>query len=264
MCASRQPQRYRGNATHAERPSAERQQLPIEQRHALHRLRLRDVDLPMGGPPSPSWQPNPKAPPLVPEHWEEIAVWPRLERCAYLPDDRVVGRSIADVVNELDSHSDWTLRSGENEWPVQFTLALPTGLPCVSKTGRSMSFDMTATLSASASTGAPLEQLAASSIFRFTATSTFDGSALESLHWYRRDFEQSQERAAFEADTGIALDASDEYQQIWWSWHGTLTLANPGGPWSRSGALLVKSPKCATGGGDRAQSGAGRPERGLV
>jgi hypothetical protein len=199
-------------------------------------------DLTRGGPPAAPGTLTPAGPLMIGPHAVQwIGIWPRPERCAYLPGDRVIGLSVAGVVSELDSRSDWTLRSDERELPVQFTLELPTGLQCVAKNGRSMSFDVTSTLSAGPATGAPLEHLAASSVFTVTATSTLDGAALEGLHWFRKDYEESQTREAFEANTGITLDAADEYQQIWWSWHGKQTRANPSAPWSSSGALLVNS-----------------------
>jgi hypothetical protein len=198
----------------------------------------------------PAPAPAGSATPRIPEHWRSIAVWPRRENCdgesrgtaaAYLPGDRAIGLSIADVVSDLNSRADWTLLSGERTLPVQFTLELPSGLQCVRQAGRSMSFDVAASLRAVENTGDPLEHLAARSVFEVTATATRDGAALERLHWVRRDLVQAQSRAAFEADSGIALDASDQYQQIWWSWHGTQTRANPSDPWSSSGALLVNS-----------------------
>ena len=47
------------------------------------------------------------------------------------------------------------------------------------------------------------------------------------------------QRATFEAQNGIALDASDDYQDIWWSWHGRATRAGDG--WSKHGALIVSA-----------------------
>lgn len=203
-------------------------------------------------PPPATAAPAPagSATPAIPDHWRSIAVWPQRENCdgesrgtagVYLPGDRAIGLSIADVVSELNSRSDRTLLFGERALPVQFTLELPSGAQCVRRAGRSMSFDVAASLRAADDTGAPLEHLAARSIFEVTAIGTLDGAALERLHWVRRDLVQPQSRAAFEAGTGITLDASEQYQQIWWSWHGTQTRTSPTQPWSTSGALLVSS-----------------------
>jgi hypothetical protein len=208
---------------------------------------------PAGAPPPPPAAPAPapagSATPSVPDHWRSIAVWPQRENCdgesrgtagVYQPGDRAIGLSIADVVSDLNSRPDWTLLSGERALPVQFTLDLPSGAQCVRRAGRTMSFDVAASLRAVDATGAPLEHLAARSIFELTATSTLEGGALERLRWVRRDLLQPQSRAAFEAGTGITLDASEQYQQIWWSWHGTQTRS-PTQLGSTSGALLVSS-----------------------
>ena len=190
------------------------------------------------------------ATPTLPDHWRSIAVWPQRENCdgesrgpagVYQPGDRAIGLSIADVVNELNSRPDWTLVSGEGAQPVKFTVELPSGAQCVRRTGRAMSFDVTASLRATGGSGSALEHLATSSIFELTATGTLDGTALERLHWVRRDLVQPQSRAAFEAGTGITLEASEQYQQIWWSWHGTQARTGPTEPWSTNGALLVGS-----------------------
>ena len=87
----------------------------------------------------------------------------------------------------------------------------------------------------------PLSHLAASSIFELTATSARDGSGLEALHWGRRDVVWAESRASFEAATGIALGAADQYQQVWWSWHGSETRANTATPWTSQGELAVHS-----------------------
>jgi hypothetical protein len=113
-----------------------------------------------------------------------------------------------------------------------------------------MTFDVRATLRAAAGTGegaalvaaeSPLSHLAASSIFELTATSARDGSGLEALHWVRRDVVWAESRASFEAATGIALGAADQYQQVWWSWHGSETRENTSAPWASQGELAVHS-----------------------
>jgi hypothetical protein len=190
--------------------------------------------------------------PTVPTGWGSVAVWPRREACdsesrgvanAYAPSDHIIGRSLADVVAEQNSRSSIELASGQALTPVSFTLEAPTGLQCVRVSGRSMTFDVRATLRADAAVTpqSPLSNLAASSVFELTATSARDGSGIEALHWVRRDVVWAQDRAGFETATGIALGAAEQYQQVWWSWHGTETRANATSPWTSLGELAVHS-----------------------
>jgi hypothetical protein len=188
--------------------------------------------------------------PTLPDHWRSVAVWPRREACdgdgrgiaaAFGPDDAIIGWSLVDVVDELEAHSDWTLSSGENNTAVRFTLQRPAGLQCVRASGRSMTFDVLGTLSADAGVGSPLENLAATSVFELSATSAQNGRALEELRWVRRDVVAAQTRTAFEAATGLTLAASDQYQQVWWSWHGNDTRESATAPWASRGELVVTS-----------------------
>jgi len=217
--------------------------------------------------PPPTSTPAPSTPtagsgilaPTLPTGWGSVAVWPRREACdgegrglaaAYAASDPIIGRSLADVVSEQNALSSLELASGPARTPVSFTLEVPTGLQCVRVTGRSMTFDVRATLRAAAGTGegaalvaaeSPLSHLAASSIFELTATSARDGSGLEALHWVRRDVVWAESRASFETATGIALGAADQYQQVWWSWHGSETRESAGAPWASQGELAVHS-----------------------
>ncbi|HKO93223.1 MAG TPA: hypothetical protein VJU61_18835 [Polyangiaceae bacterium] len=194
--------------------------------------------------------------PTTPTGWSSVAVWPRREACdsegrgvaaAYAASDHIIGRSLADVVSEQNARSAIELTSARALTPVSFTLEAPTGLQCVRASGRSMTFDVRATLRAAsgdAATTTPasaLSNLAASSIFELTATSARDGSGIEALRWVRRDVVWAQDRAAFETATGIALDAAEQYRQVWWSWHGTETRASATAPWSSLGELAVHS-----------------------
>jgi len=194
--------------------------------------------------------------PTTPKGWGSVAVWPRLEACdneargaasAYAPTDRIIGASLADVVSEQNARSALELASGQALTPVSFTLEAPTGLQCVRVEGRSMTFDVRASLraapagDATATAASALSHLAASSVFELTATAARDGSGLEALHWVRRDAVWAQDRAAFETATGITLGAAEQYQQVWWSWHGTETRPNATAPWTSQGELAVHS-----------------------
>jgi hypothetical protein len=190
--------------------------------------------------------------PTVPSRTSAIAVWPRRETCAFAgggiaasATDRVIGSSIVDVVNDLNSRSDWTLASAGQATPVQFTLTAPTGLSCLNIEGRTLRFDAVARLRAGTAPGSALEHLDATSTFALTVRGTRDGAGLESVQWVRRDMVYAQDRAAFEAATGLALAAPAEYRQIWWSWHGMATHAQASDPWSGRAELVVSSPNAA-------------------
>jgi hypothetical protein len=236
-------------------------------------------------PPSPTAAPStPTAgsgilAPTVPTDWGSVAVWPRREACdgdgrglaaAYAPSDHIIGRSLADVVSEQNARSSLELASGPALTPVSFTLETPMGLQCVRVTGRSMTFDVRATLRAAPGEGtalvaveSPLSQLAASSIFELTATSARDGSGLEALHWVRRDVVWPQSRASFETATGIALGAADQYEQVWWSWHGTETRENTTAPWTSQGELAVHSLNAEQSAAIERQQAQGGPGAGI-
>jgi hypothetical protein len=190
--------------------------------------------------------------PTLPSRSSAIAVWPRREICANAgggtaasATDKVIGWSVVDVVNDLNSRPDWTLASAGQTTPVQFTLTPPTGLLCLNIDGRTLRFDAVARLRAGAAPGSALEHLDATSTFELTVRSTRDGAGLESVHWVRRDMVYAQARSAFEAATGLSLTAPAEYRQIWWSWHGTATHGQASAAWSGRAELVVSSPNAA-------------------
>jgi hypothetical protein len=210
------------------------------------------------GPPSPPSAPTAPASaipsaaaaaPLVPDHWSSVAVWPRREVCndgrGGVPvdaSDRVIGVSPLDTIEALVREEPWVLASDDGTAPVRVTLTAPSGVLCVSTNGAALEFDVPATLRAEGATaGSALENLDASTILRVGGRAAADGSGLVELRWARRDVVFEQTRDAFEATTGVLLDAPEEYRDIWWSWHGLETRAGSEAPWDVRATFTVSS-----------------------
>jgi hypothetical protein len=219
------------------------------------RIARSDVPPSPGSPAAPP--PNTSQPsegsaigPDIPSHWPSIAVWPRRESCdgerrgrsaVHADEDPVIGLSITDVVNDLNARSEWTLTADEQATPVRFTLDVPMGLQCVRQSGRAMSFEVVATLQSQGGAGSSLEHLSAINVFELAAKATSNGSALEELYWVRRDVDSPETRGAFEATTGLLLNAPEQYQEVWWSWHGRDTRPSADAPWTTYGEFVVSS-----------------------
>lgn len=108
--------------------------------------------------------------------------------------------------------------------------------------GPTLELDVRATLRADgAAPGSVLEHLDATTILRVGGSAAADGSGLVELHWARRDTLSPQSRDAFEAATGLALDAPEQYRDIWWSWAGVSTRADSTAEWSGRAAFVVSS-----------------------
>jgi hypothetical protein len=188
--------------------------------------------------------------PSLPEHWSAVAVWPRREVCpndgrggvAFDASDAVLGVSPLDVIGALEDEPTWALASDTGETPVQLSFEAPSGLLCVTGFGGPLEFDVRATLRADgAAAGSALEHLNATTTLSVGGRAAADGSGLVEVHWARRDVMKSQPRAAFEAATGLALEAADEYRDIWWSWQGVETRADAAAAWLARAALSVSS-----------------------
>jgi hypothetical protein len=208
--------------------------------------------------------PPPPAPPTagvitapgISEHWQAVAVWPRLDTCtgdsrgnayAYEPGDRVIGISLTDIVEAINARGPFTVSLGDQTASLLFEAEAPTSLRCAAPmpygtvvASRSLTFDVQATLSAENAAGSALAQLATTSIFEVTAVSAADGTLAE-LRWLRRDLAVGQSRSAFEEATGLTLDVPAESEQLLWSWHVSATRADATEPWPRRGALVVTS-----------------------
>jgi hypothetical protein len=208
--------------------------------------------------------PSPPAPPTtgviqapaISEHWQALAVWPRLDTCtgdcrgeayAYEHSDRVIGSSLTDIVEAINALGPFTVALGDQTASLLFQAETPTNLRCAAPkpfgtevASRSLSFDVQATLRAEDAAGSALAQLDTPSIFEITATSAADGMLAE-LRWSRRDRAVGQSRSAFEQATGLTFDAPAEYDQLFWSWDVSATRADAMAPWSPRGALVVTS-----------------------
>lgn len=211
-------------------------------------------------PPPPASAPVTPTPgfisaPIVPERWREIAVWPRLEACAgdgrgsayaYAADERVIGTSLSEIVDAVNAQGPFTVSLGDQTASLLFEAEVPAGLSCAAPmpfstelASRSLTFDVRAALRSEDAGDSALADLDTTSVFQITATSAADGTLAE-LRWARRDLPYAQSRSAFEAATGLTLDAPAEYEQLWWSWHASDMRAD-GDTWSPRGALVVSS-----------------------
>lgn len=190
---------------------------------------------------------SPIAMPSVPDHWSSVAVWPRRERCAgdgrgrvyaFAPDDALIGSSMRDVVNALDARGPWLLALGNDTARLRFDADAPEGLRCAALNDGTLSFEVSATLRSDADPLPALAAFSATSVYEITAKAGLDGTLAE-LRWERRDLYDDESRSAFESATGLELDAADDYQQIWWSWHGL--EQREGDAWAARGGLVVSS-----------------------
>lgn len=212
------------------------------------------------GPPPP---PRPEPPaadviaaPTLPEHWSAVAVWPRLEQCAYdgrrsayayAAGDRVIGSSMTEIVELANARGPFLVSLGDRTASLRFDVEAPTGLRCAAPdtfgtnmASRTLTFDVRATLSADDAEGSALAELETTSIFELTATTAADGTLTE-LRWARRDRAVGESPDAFEAATGLALDVPSDSERLMWSWHSSNTREGASAPWSPHGALVVTS-----------------------
>jgi hypothetical protein len=214
------------------------------------------VELGPPHPPAPSGPPGviaagaPTAAPLIPDHWGVIAVWPRREVCpndgragvVFDASDPLIGVSPLDVIDAVEHDALWSLAAPEGSAALRVTIEAPSGLVCVSSDGPTLELDVRATLRVEdAPPGSSLEHLDASTILRLGARAAGDGSGLVELHWQRRDAVWSEARDAFEAATGVELNAPEEYRDIWWSWYGQEQRADASAPWNARAELVVSS-----------------------
>lgn len=185
--------------------------------------------------------------PSVPDHWSSVAVWPRRERCpiggsshiyAFAADEPLIGSSMRDIVAELDAQGPWTLSLGDDTANVSFDVEAPDALRCASIYEGELAFEVHATLRTEGDDAPELASLAVTNVYEIVAHTQLDGT-LGELRWERRDLYHDESRSAFESATGFALDADDEYEQIWWSWHGL--EQRDGDTWTARGGLVVSS-----------------------
>jgi hypothetical protein len=187
--------------------------------------------------------------PGIPLHWSSLAVWPRRERCAeglaVDADERRFGWSPRDALAALAERASLSLVTEAGATPVRATFEEPPGLVCMAEGAGEgqMGFSVPGRLAAeSATAGSPLEQLALSSSFRVSAKSAVDDSGITDLNWERWVPDVTtiaENREAFAASTGLALDAADHYQLFWWTSSAEQHRTAPSDPWQGSGEVLV-------------------------
>ncbi len=194
----------------------------------------------------------------IPDHWEAVGVWPRLEQCApgVVRDvnDRVLGISVAQVLTTLGEYSTVPLgletdatSSGLRALDVQFSAPVPSGLICVdvSLWDNHLNFQIPATLSNTAAIAAPPTtnvpfQLDVEASVAFSSTSS-TSVELTRIHFERSIDEvvQSLPREQLELETSLQLNTTPvDYAQFWWTWFGDVSPKTGG----HRATFLVTSP----------------------
>jgi hypothetical protein len=211
----------------------------------------------------PAAQPPPDLPPdvevlntpLVPAQWNAVAVWPRLEQCAWgvarTPTDAVVGVSAQGVLDELSTQSSCSLTIAENKAGLAATAltsdvslsALPA-LMCVTvdPLHQTLVFTVPAHLRAVDDTS---ESTAVDAQLEVSILGQTDNRTLTGIQFERalNETAASASRSEIEAATGMSLESIDAaYSQFWWTWYGHLTRNTAVGTWDQETHLLVSSP----------------------
>jgi hypothetical protein len=187
---------------------------------------------------------------VVPERWEAVGVWPRLEQC--LPgvvrhvNDPVLGLSVADVQTVLNAAAPFALEVSAdqtNSGTQDATARLTTDsmdLVCVEVSGaRELKFTVPGSLVISTPDATLTEAELQLSVVASVSPSS--PSQLDAIHFERRfeDVPLALSRSEFEQQLGPSLTTvPDEYQKFWWTWFGSLTPMEP----SPSAVFLVTSP----------------------
>lgn len=187
---------------------------------------------------------------VVPERWEAVGVWPRLEQC--VPgvvrhvNDPVVGVSVADVQTVLNAAAPFPLEITADRTESGFedaTARLTTDgreLVCVEVSrARELRFTVPASVVITTPNDGWME--AALRLSVVASVSPSSPSQLDAIHFERRfeDVPLALSRSEFEQQLGPSLTTvPSEYQKFWWTWFGSLTPMEP----SPSAVFLVTSP----------------------
>lgn len=186
----------------------------------------------------------------VPERWEAVGVWPRLEQC--LPgvvrhvNDPVIGFSAADVQAALNSAAPFAVEVGVDQTGSGArapAARLTTGiadLVCVdiSLTDQELRFTVPASLAVTTAGAALVD-----TEFRLNVLASVSPASPSRLGQVRfeRPFDDvpiALSRAQFEDQTRQSLATVPvEYREFWWTWFGSLSPAGA----SRSAVFLVTS-----------------------
>lgn len=207
-------------------------------------------------PPATPPAPNGGSAIFIPEAWEAVGVWPRLEQC--LPgmavdiDDAIIGKSTRDILDALNAHSDFALTVNSNATSnsfetldVQLSTSPPGGLVCVNATPQTGSLDFTVDANLRAlGVDAALPLYAD---LRLTVTGYVDledpAATLTRVRFERPidDVAQPLTRETFESSTGVSLTGADaEYANVWWTWFGNVAVS--GEQPSTNASFVVTSP----------------------
>lgn len=192
----------------------------------------------------------------VPDSWEAVGVWPRLEQCvpgmAIDMDDAIIGQSPRDILGVLGAETEFSLAvrtnatsNGLDTLDVELTTTLPDGLVCVNPSPQTGTLDITVPAhlgSTAGDAGAALD-----TDLRLTVRGYVDSRdpdvALTKVHFERavEDVVLPLDRENFESSTGVSLaGTSAEYSQVWWTWFGDFTATD--GAMQGRATFLVTSP----------------------
>lgn len=187
--------------------------------------------------------------PGIPLHWGSLAVWPRRERCAQGPaigvDERRFGWSPRDALAALAARATFSLGTEAGDTPVRAELEEPQGLLCIGPGAGAgqMSFIAPGRLTADgAAPGSPLEGIDLRSAFQLSVEPADDGSGISEIVWQRWAPDVTsiaENREAFAASTGLALEAADHYQLFWWTSSIEQSRGAPSAAWQGSGEVVV-------------------------
>lgn len=206
--------------------------------------------------PPPLPEPDDNDDIYVPEEWQAIGVWPRLEQCSpgtvVAPDEAVIGRSILDVLGEVEAQSRFPLTVRSNatslaleSLDVELTTLAPTGLVCarVSPQSGTLEFTVAGHLAASGAQAAPVLDADLRLRLRGHVDTVSADAVITGVHFGRQlqDAASPLERQRFQTETGLALmGIADEYTQVWWTWFGTVPKA--GSSLQPNATFLITSP----------------------
>jgi hypothetical protein len=193
---------------------------------------------------------------VVPDSWEAVGVWPRLEQC--LPgvvvdmDDAVIGKSPRAILEALGARNEFPLAVRTNVTSndvrtlnVELTTTLAEGLVCANPTPQTGTLDVTVDAhlrGTDADTAGTLDTDLRLTVRGFVDTKDPDAT-LTKVHFERaiEDLVSAVERATFETSTGVSLTGTpEEYTQVWWTWFGD--VATTDAPSQTSASFIVTSP----------------------
>jgi hypothetical protein len=211
----------------------------------------------VAGPGSPAASergPGPDLEPWEPQHWNDVAVWPRTARCdqGAVQDaaDRFAGWSPQQAVAELAARSQRTLQTANGNMSVEFTLQTPEGSFCAQDdypNSGDWTFPVDARLRATqAPKGSNLARLDATARYWLSVHGDGDPSDIVSFHWERDPLTLSAQSAdELVSAIGVQLTPADPSSRFMWNWRASDQLAadamTTAPAWTSSGQLTIQS-----------------------